>query len=134
MSSLKRQIIRWSAVIVALFNSTACDSAGLEPRMVMFGPPGAEAEIRTAFGISGEMPTIDELIRAAELRHMNHEAMIHDRSLTYCHVGRNRDELTLEMFYGGRDAAKDAVRNYLAAYTADRRVVCIETRHAYPAL
>jgi|ERR1044072_2035124 hypothetical protein len=120
--------------IIALLGLVACSSKSHDPQAILFGPPEAESEIRAALGIRGALPTIDELIERADRRHMNHETRVYDRSVTYCQRGRNMDHLNLEMFYAGRDETRHAALNYLVVYAPDRRVVCIETRHAYRGL
>ena len=99
-----------------------------------FAPPAAENEIREVFGIRGELPTIDALIRYAESRGIGHESMIYDRSIRYCENIGEVDNINIEMFYAGRSLVRDAALNYIVIYGNDRRVICIETRHAYTGL
>src|SRR5688500_6075558 len=122
--------MRW-ILTAALFGLITCAGPGEETGGTQFGPSEAESEIRNAFGITGALPTIDLLIRLAESRGMRHEPRLYDRSLKYCQVGRRRSDLSMEVFYAGRDNNREATLNYVAAYGSDRQVVCIETRHAY---
>lgn len=131
---LKHGTLGRSLIVLALLPSASCRSQVPENRMVTFGPPEAEAEIRSALNIPGPMPSIDSLIRTADARGITHEAMLYDRSMSYCDVGRSVNDLNLETFFVRVDRVRHIAYDYLVVYDRDRKVVCIETRHSYPGL
>lgn len=110
---------------------TSCERRDPPPRMVSFGPPEAEAEIRSAFDIQGEMPRIRDLIQFANARRINHETEINDRSLTYCDIGRDMASLSVDIFYVRMDRARRTAYNYAVVYDRNGQIVCIETKHQY---
>lgn len=124
-----RQILT-SGVLIGVGMSASCHAQEPELRAVPFGPASAEAEIRAALQIRGDLPNIRMLIRWANSQGIAHEAP-QDRSLRYCGAGRNIENLGLEMFYVRVDRQRRIGYYYLAAYNEEGVVVCIETRHAY---
>lgn len=109
----------------------SCERRDPPDRMVSFGPPEAEAEIRSAFDIQGGMPRIGDLRQFADARRINHETEIHDRSLTYCDIGRDMTGLSVETFYVRMDRARRTGYNYAVVYDRNGQVICIETKHQY---
>jgi len=100
---------------------------------VKFGPPSAEAEIRSVFAIKGELPDIGVMIEFAKANGIAYERS-QDRSLRYCDKGRDRASLLMTIFFLGSKSSEPGKQNYVATYSKDGTVVCIETRHAYTSL
>ena len=127
-----RSILSFATALLVITIGSSC-STSVEHEMLTFGPPEAENEIRNIFGITGEDVMIDHLYRVADSTDIVHEPLVHDRSLVHCDRGRDTDSLRLEIFYARLDDRQGAAFNYVVVYNEERRVVCIETRHAYRA-
>lgn len=119
--------------ICALALVGACDGPKESRDATRFGPPSAEAEIRSAFAVTGELPAIEELMDFAKSHDIAYE-QLQDRSLRHCDKGRDKASLSMTIFFFRSKGSAPGEKNYVAAHSKDGKVVCIETRHAYTSL
>jgi hypothetical protein len=119
--------------ICALALVGACNGPKESGDATRFGPPSAEAEIRSAFAVKSELPAIEDLRKFARSRGIAYERL-QDRSLRYCYKGQDKASLSMTIFFFSSKGSRPGEKNYVAAHSKDGKVVCIETRHAYTSL
>ena len=101
------------------------------PNGTEYGPPQAALEIKQAFSISEDWPSIQKIRTVAQERRYAVNDLGKDKSLIHCQQKADKPNLSLQMFIVPRRPDSDFVRNYVVLYDDSGRVLCIETRHAH---
>lgn len=122
-----------TSFLAVVFALSSCGGPRRTDAALQFGPPTAEAEIRSIFDIRGARANIEDLHRVARQKHIDYEDLAVDHSVLQCRIDVT-DDLIFEQFLAGTGRGGDHSLIYIVIHDRPGDVLCIETRHAFRGL